>query len=79
MKRAPVWQSPVLTFVVPTGTAPKVYRAVGDTKGRSTANGTELLNVITAMGANQITVGSALNQNSVVYDVWAITTRVVTP
>jgi hypothetical protein len=36
-------------------------------------------NSITALGAWQITVGSALNANGVTYDVWAIRTGMVMP
>jgi hypothetical protein len=36
-------------------------------------------NAITALAANQITVGAALNASGVTYDVWAIRTGVVNP
>jgi YD repeat-containing protein len=72
-------QSPVLTFVVPTTSASKIYRVTGDTKGRVSTGGTEVPNSISAMAANQITVGTALNATGVTYDVWAITTGTVTP
>jgi hypothetical protein len=36
-------------------------------------------NGITALGTNQITVGTALNAIGVTYDVWAITTGTVNP
>ena len=36
-------------------------------------------NSITALGTNQITVGSALNVNGTTYDVWAIKTGLVKP
>ena len=38
-----------------------------------------MVTAITGMGVNQITVGAAMNVNGVTYDVWAITTGVVTP
>ena len=72
-------ESPVLAFVVPTNATSKVYRASGDTTGRRTATGSAVANSITAMGANQITVGIALNAAGVTYDVWTITTGMVTP
>jgi hypothetical protein len=71
--------SPVLVFVVPTNPAAKVFRVNGDTTGRNTANGAAVANSITALGSNQITVGTALNMNNVTYDVWAIKTGQVTP
>jgi hypothetical protein len=71
--------SPVLVFVVPTNTATKVFRVNTDTTGRNTATGNSVANSITALGANQITVGTALNATGVPYDVWAIKTGKVTP
>jgi hypothetical protein len=66
-------------LVVPTTAVAKVYRVVGDTTGRQTWSGNAVANSITAMGSNQITVGSALNMTGVTYDVWAIRTGVVNP
>jgi hypothetical protein len=51
----------------------------GDTTGRATSSGLALANSITAMTANQITVGTAVNAANVTYDVWAIRTGVVAP
>ena len=69
----------MLTFVVATNGSARVYRVAGDTTGRGTNNGNAVANGITAMSANQITVGTALNANNVTYDVWAIRTGQVTP
>jgi YD repeat-containing protein len=69
--------TPVLAFVVPTNGGSKFYRVAGDTSGRDTISGYAYPNTITAMGANQITVGSALNAVGVTYDVWTITTGLV--
>lgn len=41
--------------------------------------GHAVANSITAMSANQITVGCALNATGVTYDVWTITTGFVAP
>ncbi|MBY0497629.1 MAG: VCBS domain-containing protein, partial [Cyanobacteria bacterium] len=71
--------APVLVFIVPTNTATKVFRVNTDTTGRHTATGAAVANSITALGTNQITVGTALNANGVTYDVWAIKTGQVTP
>lgn len=46
---------------------------------RSTTSAAAVANAITAMSADQITVGTALNTNGVTYDVWAITSGVVNP
>ena len=64
---------------MPTNASKKVYRATGDTTGRDAAIGNPVSNSLTAMTANQITVGSALNAAGVTYDVWAITTGLVAP
>jgi hypothetical protein len=72
-------QSPAFVLVVPTTAVAKVYRVVGDTTGRQTWSGNAVANSITALGANQITVGLALNASGVTYDVWAIRTGVVNP
>ena len=72
-------QSPALVFVVPTNTMWKIYRVTGDTGARYVQGGSTAANTITAMAADQITVGSSLNATGVTYDVWAITTGVVTP
>ena len=66
-------------FVVPTSGGAKVYRVSGGTNARDTMWANPVTNSITAMGANQITVGSALNAVGVIYDVWTITTGLVTP
>jgi len=71
--------SPVFAIVVPTNATAKAYRVSGDTTGRVTASGNALANSITALGTDQITVGTALNANGVTYDVWAIRTGTVTP
>lgn len=71
--------TPVMALVVPTTAVAKAYRVAGDTTGRNTSTGGAIANSITAMSANQITVGSALNTLGVTYDVWAIATGVVTP
>ena len=65
--------------MVPTTVPVKVYRVTGDTTGRSTVTGNAVANSITALGADQITVGIGLNAVNVTYDVWTITTGVVTP
>jgi hypothetical protein len=57
----------------------KIYRVTGDTSARYVQGGSTAANTITAMAADQITVGSSLNATGVTYDVWAITTGVVTP
>jgi hypothetical protein len=72
-------QAPVLAFVVPTNATAKVYRVAGDSTGRDTYSSNIAPNSITAMSANQIAVGTALNANGVTYDVWTITTGTVTP
>ena len=72
-------ESPVLAFVVPVNAAAKVYRVGGDTTGRNTTAANPVTNSITAMAADQITVGLTLNAVGVTYDVWAITTGTVTP
>lgn len=70
--------APVFALVVPTTTtALRVYRVTGDTTGRSTTLGNAVTNSITAMAANQITVGTGLNAVGVTYDVWTIATGVV--
>jgi len=71
--------TPVMALVVPTNATAKIYRVTGDTTGRDTVAGNAAANSITAMSANQITVGSALNATGVTYDVWTITTGLVTP
>ena len=71
--------TPVFALVVPTTATAKVYRVTGDTTGRRTDVASAVANSITAMGANQITVGTAMNAVGVTYDVWAITTGVVNP
>lgn len=71
--------NPVVALVVPTNNAARAYRVTGDTTGRNTTSGAALANSITALGADQITVGSALNATGVTYDVWTIKTGVVTP
>ena len=72
--------TPALILVVPTNAAAKVYRVNTDTTGRNAASGGgAIANTITALAANQFTVGTALNANGVTYDVWAITTGFVTP
>lgn len=71
-------QTPVFSLVMPVNAAvAKIYRVAGDTTGRQTWSGNATANSITAMGANQITVGSALNAVGVTYDVWTITTGFV--
>jgi hypothetical protein len=65
--------------VVPTTASAEAYRVSGDTTGRATSSGLALANSITAMTANQITVGTAVNAANVTYDVWAIRTGVVAP
>ena len=65
--------------MVPTNAATKVYRVTGDSTGRQSYDGYAVANSITALGTNQITVGSALNATGVTYDVWTITTGTVTP
>lgn len=72
-------EAPVFALVVPTSSANKAYRVSGDTTGRTTGAGGALANSITALSANQISVGLALNAVGVTYDVWAITTGLVTP
>jgi hypothetical protein len=71
--------TPVFALVVPTNASAKVYRVTGDTTGRDTTTCNAVANSITAMAANQITVGSALNAVGVTYDVWTITTGLVPP
>lgn len=71
--------APVFALVVPTTATAKVYRVTGDTTGRSTVTGNAVTNSITALAANQITVGIGLNASGVTYDVWTIATGVVTP
>ena len=72
-------EAPVLALVVPTNATAKVYRVAGDTTGRNTTAGNAVTNSITAMSADQITVGLNLNATNVTYDVWVITTGLVTP
>ncbi|MEO8682346.1 MAG: hypothetical protein ABI665_25080 [Vicinamibacterales bacterium] len=71
--------TPVFAIVVPTTATAKVYRVTGDTTGRKTIDGSALANSLTAMGTNQITIGTALNASGVTYDVWTITTGTVAP
>jgi hypothetical protein len=71
--------TPALVLVVPTNATAKTYRVNTDTAGRNTASGGAVANTITALAANQFTVGTALNANGVTYDVWAITTGYVMP
>jgi hypothetical protein len=71
--------SPVFALVVPTTAVAKVYRVSTDTTGRQSWSGNAVANSITAMGINQITVGSTLNAVGVTYDVWTITTGFVAP
>jgi len=71
--------SPVFALVMPTTAVAKVYRVSTDTTGRQSSTANAVANSITALGVNQITVGSALNATGVTYDVWAITTGAVTP
>jgi hypothetical protein len=52
---------------------------VGGTTGKTTSGGSAVANSLTGLGANQITVGTALNATGVTYDVWAITTGTVAP
>lgn len=54
-----------------------IIRRRHDRKRTDAGNGGA--NSITAMGADQLTVGSALNVLNVTYDVWTITTGLVTP
>ena len=56
----------------PTTAVAKVYRVSTHTTGRQSWSGNAVANSITAMAANQITVGTALNATGVTYDVWAI-------
>jgi hypothetical protein len=72
-------QAPVLALVVPTSQAARIYRVGGDTAGRNTSTGGAVANSVTALAADQITVGAALNATGVTYDVWAITTGTVAP
>ncbi len=72
-------QTPVLALVVPTNASGKVYRVESDSTGRLTHSGNSAANAILSMGANQVTVGTALNATGVTYDVWVITTGVVPP
>lgn len=71
--------NPVFALVAPTTALAKVYRVSGDTTGRNTTSASAVANSITAMGTNQITVGTALNAVGVTYDVWAIRTGLVAP
>ena len=71
--------APTFALVVPTSAAAKIYRVNTDITGRSTASGNAVANSITALGTNQITVGTALNATGVTYDVWAIRAGTVTP
>jgi hypothetical protein len=66
----------VFAIVVPTNATAKVYRVSGDTAGRSTSSG-YAVGSITALEADGITVGTALNATGVTYDVWAITPGMV--
>jgi hypothetical protein len=70
-------QTPVLALVVPTNASAKVYRVESDSTGRVTHSGNSAANSILSMGANQVTMGSALNATGVTYDVWAIRPGVV--
>jgi hypothetical protein len=63
----------------PTTAVAKVYRVSTDTTGRASSTGNVVANSITAMGSNQITVGTALNATGVTYDVWAIRPGLVAP
>ena len=72
-------QSPVFALVVPTTAVAKVYRVWTDTTGRQSWSGNAVANSITAVGSNQITVGTALNTIGVTYDVWAIRPGLVLP
>ncbi len=69
----------MFVLVVPTSHAARVYRVGGDSTGRSTTTGSAVASSVTALGADQITVGTALNATGVTYDVWAITTGVIAP
>jgi hypothetical protein len=71
--------APDFTIVVPTNNTAKAYRVTGDTTGRNTVTGNALANSIMALGADQITVGLALNATNVTYDVWVIRAGTVTP
>lgn len=71
--------APVFAIVVPTNPTAKAYRVAGDTTGRGTSSGNALANSITALGNDQITVGTALNHINVTYDVWTITAGTATP
>jgi len=71
--------TPAFAIVVPTTANAKIYRVTGDTTGRTTYAGSAVANSLTALGANQITVGTALNAVGVTYDVWAIATGTVAP
>jgi hypothetical protein len=66
--------TPAFAFVVPTNATSKIYRVSGGTSGRETVSGNPVPDSITALGADQITVGSALNAVGVTYDVWTIRT-----
>ena len=57
----------MFALVLPTTAAAKVYRVTGDTSGRSTVSGNVVTNSITALGANQITVGIDLNAVGVTF------------
>ena len=71
--------APTFVLVVPTTGNNKGYRVVGDSTGRLTTTGGPFANSITAMAADQITVGTALNAVGVSYDVWAIRPGTVAP
>jgi YD repeat-containing protein len=72
-------EAPVFALVVPTNAAARIYRVSGDSTGRNTSSGSAVANSVTALAADQITVGTALNATGVTYDVWAITTGTVAP
>jgi hypothetical protein len=72
-------ESPVFALVAPLTAVAKVYRVSSDTTARQSWSGNVATNSITAMGANQITVGSTLNVAGVTYDVWAIRPGLVEP
>jgi hypothetical protein len=71
--------APTFVLVVPTNAAARIYRVSGDSTGRNTSAGSAVATSVTALGADQITVGTALNATGVTYDVWAITTGVIAP
>jgi hypothetical protein len=65
--------------VVPTNNTAKSYRVYTDATGRITSSGNTMANSITALGANQISVGIALNAVGVTYDVRVITEGMAEP